>query len=171
MKTKKDMVEFLKNHFRYDTMNFCNESTSYAARVKIYDFVPSKLWDKAYELIEQGDVYDAINDELEAFAENHNHKWQIAFNGRSGGYLVLIQGGRHDNGQIYSQPGLSTDMGEDFEGWWGKSEIAERYRLVREFDEVVNECKKIFLAYCNEFEVVEEVVMVSRTVKVLKRVD
>ena len=169
MKTKKEMVEFLENHFRYDTMGPYNNSTSYAVNVKIYKFVPNELQDRAYELIEQGDVYDAINDELEAFAENHNYEWQIGFNGRSGGYMVLYQGGRHENGQIYSKPGLSTDQGEDFDGW-SKPEVLERYRLVRDFDGVVNECKKIFLAYCNEFEVVEETVMVSRTVKVLKGV-
>lgn len=34
---RKAMADFLTNHFRYDTMNSWNESTSYANNVKIYN--------------------------------------------------------------------------------------------------------------------------------------
>jgi hypothetical protein len=137
--------------------------------VKIYDFVPGELRDRAYDIWEEGSVFDPMNDELEAFAESYDQKCQIGFDGRNGGYMVLYQGGRYENSQIYSKPGLSTDQDEDFEGW-SKPEVLEMYRIVRDFDKVVNKCKKIFIAYCNEFEVVEETVMVPRTVKVLKEV-
>lgn len=33
-KDRKEMIAFLKNHFRYDTMNSWNRSTSYANNVK-----------------------------------------------------------------------------------------------------------------------------------------
>lgn len=36
-KTKKEMIEFLKNHKRYWTMNSWNGSSSYANNVKIYN--------------------------------------------------------------------------------------------------------------------------------------
>ena len=35
---KKSMVDFLKKHFRYDTMNSWNRSTSYANNIKLHNF-------------------------------------------------------------------------------------------------------------------------------------
>jgi len=93
MKTKKQMVEFLKNHFRYYTMNSWNRSTSYAANVKIRNFVPSNLMEAAYDILECEDAYDDINDIIQQFGIRHNWKYHIWFNGRSDGYLVLGKGG------------------------------------------------------------------------------
>lgn len=43
----KDMIDYLKNHFRYDTMNSWNRATSYANNVKIHRVIPNELQDKA----------------------------------------------------------------------------------------------------------------------------
>ena len=101
MKTKKQMVEFLKNHFRYYTMNSWNLSTSYAANVKIRNFVPSNLMEAAYDILECEDAYDDINDIIQQFGIRHNWKYHIWFNGRSDGYLVLGKGGA-DSKVIYT---------------------------------------------------------------------
>ena len=37
MRSRKAMVNFLENHFRYSTMNSWNNSTSYANNVKYYN--------------------------------------------------------------------------------------------------------------------------------------
>ena len=87
------MIEFLQNHFRYNTMNSWNQSTSYAIKMKIYDFVPKKLQDKAFEMLEVEEVWDDINDIIRDWEEEYNYQWQVGFNGRSSGYLVLYQGG------------------------------------------------------------------------------
>jgi len=39
----KDMIDYLKNHFRYNTMNSWNRSTSYANNLKIYKVIPKEL--------------------------------------------------------------------------------------------------------------------------------
>ena len=95
LRSRKDMVNFLTNHFRYDTMNGWNQNSSYAHCVKIHNLgLLSTQIDKAYELLDMDETYDNINDLLEEFAVSHNYAWQVGFNGRSGGYLVLYQGGR-----------------------------------------------------------------------------
>jgi hypothetical protein len=95
LRSRKAMVDFLTNHFRYDTMNSWNCNSSYAHCVKVHSLgLTSEQIDKAYELLDMDETYDNINDLLEEFAESHNYAWQVGFNGRSGGYLVLYQGGR-----------------------------------------------------------------------------
>ena len=95
LRSRKDMVEFLTNHFRYDTMNSWNCSRSYAHCVKVHSLgLTSEQINKAYELLDMDEVYDNINDLIDEFAISHNYAWQVGFNGRSGGYLVLYQGGR-----------------------------------------------------------------------------
>lgn len=93
LRSRKAMTDFLINHFRYNTMNSWNCSTSYAANVKIYNLGLSRAeLDKLYELIETDDFYDNINWLIHDFEAEHDHLWQVGFNGRSGGYLVLYEG-------------------------------------------------------------------------------
>ena len=95
IRRRRDMVDFLTNHFRYDTMNSWNQNSSYANCVKIHNLgLLSTQIDKAYELLNMEETYDNINWLLDEFAEKHNYAWQVGFNGRSSGYLVLYQGGR-----------------------------------------------------------------------------
>jgi len=94
MKSRKAMVEFLTNHFRYDTMNSWNRSSSYAAKVKIRTFVPRDLMDKAYELLDVSETFDPINDILNDWAREQDYLFQAGFNGRSNGYIVMYQGGK-----------------------------------------------------------------------------
>lgn len=93
MKTREENIKFLTGHFRYNTANGWNGSTSYAVQMKIYDFVPRKLQDKAYQLLDVPDTFDAVNDRIREWDAESGHVWQAGFNGRSGGYLVLYQGG------------------------------------------------------------------------------
>lgn len=92
--TKKVMIAFLSEHFRYSTMNSWNNATSYAHNLKIHKVIPSQYQDIAYELIEQGDIYDDINHLIGEFEREYQYIYQAGFNGRSGGYLVLYRGGR-----------------------------------------------------------------------------
>lgn len=62
LRSRKEMIDFLTNHFRYDTMNSWNCSTSYAANVKIYNLGLSRAeLDKLYELIETDEKTRAEN--------------------------------------------------------------------------------------------------------------
>ncbi len=91
-----DMIQFLRNHFRYFTMHSWNGSTSYANNVKIDRVVPETLQSRAWELYKQGEVFNSINEKIRAWGEPSNFQWQAAFNGKSGGYLVLYKGVRRE---------------------------------------------------------------------------
>ena len=95
LRSRKDMVEFLTSHFRYDTMSSWNRSTSYAHNVKVYNLgLTREQSDKLWEMIEIDEFYDEINWLMDDWAREHNYEWQVGFNGRSCGYLVLYQGGQ-----------------------------------------------------------------------------
>lgn len=53
----------------------------------------SELVDKLYELLEFQEFFDAQRELMDAFAAAHQYRWQVGMNGRSGGYLVLYEGG------------------------------------------------------------------------------
>jgi len=87
------MTDFLRNHYRYNTMNSWNQSTSYAHNMKIDRLgLGSEIVNKLFDLIQTNEFYWRLDDLKREFGEAHNHQWQVGFNGRSGGYLVLYQG-------------------------------------------------------------------------------
>lgn len=93
-RSRKAMVKFLSEHFRYSTMNSWNRSTSYANNVKVGNIGLTHEQDmKLYDIMETEGAYDSINDLIWQFGFDHDWKWQVGFNGRSGGYLVLYKGG------------------------------------------------------------------------------
>jgi hypothetical protein len=93
MRSREAMVAFLSSHGRYWTMNSWNRSTSYANCVKVHrlDLTPEQLR-QAWDMLDMPEVYDAIHRVLGEWTEKHDWRWQVGFNGRSGGYLVLYQG-------------------------------------------------------------------------------
>jgi hypothetical protein len=97
--TREEMIEFLSKHFRYNTMNSWNRSTSYARNVKIHILgLTREQENRAYEIIQADGAYDKINGIIRDFGITNDYRYQIGFNGRSGGYLVLYQGGKNDPG-------------------------------------------------------------------------
>ena len=97
---RKAMTAFLKNHFRYDTMNSWNRSTSYANNIKLYnidkpDEVDNETW---WEMLWITQWQEKLSDLLEDFSKRHEWQWQAGINGRSGGYVVLYRGGIKPSG-------------------------------------------------------------------------
>jgi len=93
-RSKTAMTAFLENHFRYDTANGWNRSTSYACNMKLYSLgLPRAMEDKLFDMLGVPEFYEPIDHLRQEFAETHGYLWQTGFNGRSGGYLVLYQGG------------------------------------------------------------------------------
>lgn len=90
------MIAYLTGHFRYDTMNSWNASTSYAANVKIQKitFPNNEVRNRAYDLLQTDEAYDDVRFIMRDFDKKHDYEWQVGFNGRSGGYIVLYHGGR-----------------------------------------------------------------------------
>ena len=93
LRSRTEMTDFLQNHFRYNTMNSWNNSTSYACNLKVYRLgLTSEIENKLYDMVCVQEFFDALKPLMDAFAEAHNYRWQAGMNGRSGGYLVLYQG-------------------------------------------------------------------------------
>ncbi|RPH88509.1 MAG: hypothetical protein EHM66_00440 [Deltaproteobacteria bacterium] len=97
---------------RYYTLNSWNQSTAPAYNLKIHKVINSNLQDKVFELMDCENFYDEINELITHFNIINNFEWQAGFNGRSGGYLVLYRGGKHEDGRVYSQPGRSIEDNE-----------------------------------------------------------
>lgn len=102
-KSKKAMVAYLCDHFRYHTMNPWNRATSYAACVKIHRFVPKDVEMAAHDFLQIDDAFRDGKTIIREFEERWKYKWQIGTNGRSGGYLVLYQGGIRDPEKGYKR--------------------------------------------------------------------
>jgi len=95
-----EMIAFLKNHFRYATMNSWNRSTSYANNIKLYKIdKPADIdEDTFWEMLSITEWQNKLSDLLEEFGRSHNWAWQAGINGRSGGYVVLYRGGIKPSG-------------------------------------------------------------------------
>jgi ribosomal protein L37E len=94
-RTKAEMVEYLSSHFRYDTMNSWNRATSYARKIKVYSLgLDRDLSNRAYEMLDVEEAFDDFNFIVREFDRRYSNSYQIWTNGRSGGYLVLGQGGQ-----------------------------------------------------------------------------
>ena len=93
LRNRQAMTDFLKGHFRYNTMNSWNRSTSYANNIKAHNLgLDNEVQDKLLELIETPEYGIERRWLFNKFAERYNYAWQIGVNGRSGGYLVLYRG-------------------------------------------------------------------------------
>lgn len=93
LRSRQEMTDFLRNHFRYSTMNSWNRATSYACNLKIHRLgLESEIESKLYDMLDTQEFLFMRQDTLDLFNEVHDYRWQAAFNGKSGGYLVLYQG-------------------------------------------------------------------------------
>ena len=87
------MTSFLADHFRYPTMNSWNNSTSYANNMKVYKLgLPADQEEKLYQMLDVVEFHEQLRELIDEFDAVHEYRWQVGFNGRSGGYLVLYQG-------------------------------------------------------------------------------
>lgn len=100
--TKKAGIEFLCGHPRYDTMNWCNQSTSFARSIKIpyIDFPDKQAEETAFDMLSVDCSWDAygIWDGLRDWQLSQGHLWQWGTNGRSGGYVVMYHGSVEPSG-------------------------------------------------------------------------
>lgn len=102
LKKQGEMIAFLKKHSRYCMMNSWNRSTSYANSIKLHNLqkppeVEDSIWWELFMLPEWGTI---VSDLMEDFGRAHNWLWQAGINGRSGGYVVLYQGGIQPSGYL-----------------------------------------------------------------------
>lgn len=191
-KTNKNMslrqkFEYIHNHFYYYTMNSWNKSKSLANNVKIYNLPltteqKNKFFDLYCDESLIDELYFHINGILEDFASEN--EFEIAFNGRSGGYLVAYN--KRNNGFVCRESVIDEDCIDncsyeamieyfmEFKGWSFRDSQAEAKSIIeRNFaicvlfddccDDVLNELKYLL----DNARVEEEEIVVSKKVKVL----
>ena len=123
-RSRMQMINFLLNHFRYSTMNSWNGSHSWANNLKVYKVIPDELQDKVFEMLECDDIYDEINGLIGEYDHENNYSYQSGFNGRSGGYLVMYEGG-YEYKTLFDFENSDRDY-EDGYGWLNLDEAKER---------------------------------------------
>lgn len=106
-RSRSAMVDFLKGHFRYDTMNSNNGNTSYANPVKFnrLGLSDSQIY-QAYNLLDI-DYWDEISGAMSDFTHEQGHRYTIGSNGRSAGYLVLYESRMKLTGHLSYCPSCS----------------------------------------------------------------
>lgn len=167
--TRADMIAYLKNHFRYNTMNSWNGSTSYANCIKITHLngLSKEDMDACFDMLEVDEAFDDMRIMTDDFERNHDHMWGMGTNGRSSGYMVLYRGGVDDKGRKCIYPGKGVDMHEDFDEW-DDDMLLDRVEVVWEFDLMCEDIVAQFIEFARSHRVVEKEVMVPKTVKVVE---
>lgn len=160
-RNRKEMIGFLVNHFRYFTMNSWNRSKSYAHNIKVYNLgiEDKETLDKAYNIIcqdvDKNQMYSEIQTAIYEFISKTHY--EVGFNGRSDGYIVLYYTELDENGETKVYPGrnVASDDPSYFDDW-EDSEIKELVELVQEFDKLADKIREIFISYAKNAEIVEE---------------
>lgn len=157
----KQMFNFLKEHFVYPTMNSWNCLYSIANNVKLHRLNLSGSWLTALDFLENGE-YDNIDWMIKEWQEDHKG-YEVYFNGRSNGYLVLKEKGY--NGHMLPEFILDNDTYEDYKEWCrenygsvkaNRPDLVFYTKLIQDFDKLCDELRD----YCDtlsnlKFEVIE----------------
>lgn len=101
LRSRQEMTDYLRNHFRYSTMNSWNQATSYACNLKIHRLgLTSEVESKLYDMLDTQEFFALRETLIAQFNADHDFRWQAGFNGRNGGYLVLYQGELRPTGHL-----------------------------------------------------------------------
>lgn len=146
----KSMFNYLHDHFMYFTMNSWNRLKSIALNVKVYNLHLDGDCYTALSFLE-AEEYREINDMCYAFEREHPG-YDVGFNGRSGGYLILSN---KDNNKNVLPDEIAEYDYEEFKAYckdyYGSvknymSELRQYTKLVRDFEALADEMRD----YVNE---------------------
>ncbi len=155
----KSMWNFLKEHYTYFTMNSWNRGKSIAHNVKLYNLKLEGDWAVAmrylFDETDSGCLQMYIEDEIKAF-EEANPYYEVFFNGRSGGYLILCEKEQHKS--VLPSCVDDYDTYEEFKydvksGWNGYNvsdfdrELRDAVEIVREFDRLCDRLRDLVNDY------------------------
>lgn len=157
----KQMFNFLKNHFEYYTLTTWIGAKSIANNVKLYCLNLSGSWDTAHDLLAEGE-YDYVNDVLNFWAQQHPG-FEVGFNGRNGGYLVLYSNGNYDH--ILPEEITNCENYEEYKAFCrdcygsvkaNRSDLVFYTKLVQDFDKLCDELREFCDALSKQtFEIIE----------------
>ena len=144
----KSMWEFLHEHFTYYTLNSWNRQKSIAHNVKLYNLDLEGDWGVVmrylFDEADSGLLQMYIDDEIREFEEKYP-RYEVGFNGRSNGYLVLYNKHNHESilpdciTEYYSY----EDFKEDIKGGWSGYRVSDFARELREAVEIVREFDRL----------------------------
>jgi hypothetical protein len=155
----KSMWNFIKNHYTYYTLNSWNRQKSIAHNVKLYNLDLEGDWTVAMNYLfdesDAGLLQMYIDDEIKEFEKKYPY-YEVAANGRSGGYLVIYE--KQGHGSIIPDCVDDYDTYEDFKEeikscWHGinvadfNRELREVVEIVREFDKLCDRLRDLVNAY------------------------
>ena len=183
-RTIEQKYQYLKNHFNYDIMNSWNRLESIANNVKIYKLgLTNEQQNRFFELLEIDeeflDFQCGFNFIIEEFEELT--KTDISFNGRSGGYIVIVP--KFDNAKSWEhllkyygvEDVLYFDTYKDFKeeqnhytgscNYSYKREIEEAYYIVKAFDKLCDILRDSLIYTLDNAEIEEHEETYTKTVK------
>ncbi len=88
-RSRKSMVDFLTGHTRHSIGN--GYQSSYAHNVKIRNLRLGDLAEKAYDLIQVDETWRELQQTIDEFDEAMDQRYTIGSEGRSNGYMVLLE--------------------------------------------------------------------------------
>ena len=162
----KSMWEFLHNHFTYYTMNSWNRQKSIANNVKLYNLDLEGDWTVAMKYLfdesDAGLLQMYIDDEIREFERKYPY-YEVASNGRSGGYLVIYEKQGHASllPECVSEFETYEDFKEEIKAGWNywdvkdfNKELRDAVEIVREFDKLCDRLRDLVNEYSKRsFEV------------------
>lgn len=153
IETLEDKFNYIKNHFKYWTMNRWNGLVSIANNVKIYNLgLTAVQLDKAYDLLDCENFYDELNLLI------YGSGLKVGFNGRSSGYLVLYN--FENNGPAvetwYWDYENYVDLLSDYEPETIEDIINYDFELVRDFDILCDELRAQLIYHIENSEIKTE---------------
>ena len=157
----KQMFNFLRDHFEYYTLSSWNGLKSIANKVKLYDLDLTGDWSVALSLLEAGE-YDTISMMIMDW-ERENPGYEVQFNGRCGGYLVLTD--KNSNRHVLPEEITDSVDYDDYKEYcryhlgsvkMNRRVLVDYVTLVRSFDKLCDELRD----FCDQlsrqsFEIVE----------------
>jgi hypothetical protein len=157
----KQMFNFLRDHFEYYTANSWNGLKSVANNVKLYNLGLTGDWGVALSLLDAGE-YDIIMDMIRDW-ELENPCYEVEFNGRCGGYLVLTN--KDSNRHVLPEEITDSVDYEDYRSYcrdylgsvkMNRQVLVNYTKLVQSFDKLCDRLRD----YCDQlsrqsFEIVE----------------
>lgn len=157
----KQMFNFLRDHFNYYTLSTWNGLRSIANNVKLYNLDLTGDWCVALSLLEAGE-YETISMMIMDW-EHDNPGYEVTFNGRCGGYLVLTDKG--SNRHVLPEEITDSVDYEDYKSYcreyigsvrMNRQVLVDYVTLVRSFDKLCDELRD----YCDKlskqsFEILE----------------
>ena len=160
----KSMWNFLKEHFTYHTMNSWSCSKSIAHNVKLHRLHLDGDWTVAMRYLfdedDSGRLQMYIDDEIQEFESQYPY-YEVFFNGRSNGYLVLCEKDHHRT--VLPDCVDNYDSYEEFKAdcrYYGERvsdylrELREAVTIVREFDKLCDRLRDLVNGYSKaSFEV------------------